>query len=129
MERMELALKQDVLKEIREGQGRLLLHDEKEIKPGHFEIVPIWETVRGDEVKTPKEIYEEVIREGYQVDYLRVAIVSYLHHERSSADAGRPTSRRHCLPRCRTLCAVWLAAWKTAVTSCKLIVFLRYSPI
>ncbi len=87
VERMELALKQDVLKEIREGQGRLLLHDEKEIKPGHFEIVPIWETVCEDEVKTPKEIYEEVIQEGYQVDYLRVAIVSRCPH---------PARRSHC---------------------------------
>lgn len=77
VERMELALKQDVLNEIREGQGRLLLHDEVEIKPGHFEIVPVWETVKENEIKTPKEIYDEVIGEGFQVDYLRVAIVSY----------------------------------------------------
>lgn len=76
VERMETTLKQDVLAEIRAGNGRILLHDEVETKPGTYEIIPIWETVEEDEVMTPKEIYEGVIKEGYHVDYQRVAIVS-----------------------------------------------------
>ncbi|KAK4685163.1 hypothetical protein P7C73_g4998, partial [Tremellales sp. Uapishka_1] len=74
VERMEVQLKHDVLKEIRAGEGRLLLHDEVEIKPGQYEIIPIWETVDEYDVMTPKELYESVIKEGYQVDYVRVAI-------------------------------------------------------
>nr|XP_031859044.1 uncharacterized protein CI109_005550 [Kwoniella shandongensis]KAA5526116.1 hypothetical protein CI109_005550 [Kwoniella shandongensis] len=74
VERMEVALKQDVLKELRAGEGRLLLHDEVETKPGTYEIIPIWETLEESEVLTPKELYASVINEGYKVDYIRVAI-------------------------------------------------------
>ena len=77
VERMEVALKNDVLAEIRSDTGRLLLHDECETKPGSFEIVPIWETVERDEVMTPRELYESVIRENYHVDYARVAVVGF----------------------------------------------------
>lgn len=77
VERMENTLKQDVLKEVRAGNGKLLLHDEVETKPGTYEIIPIWETIEEADITTPREIYEQVIQEGYQVDYLRVAIVSY----------------------------------------------------
>jgi hypothetical protein len=73
---MENALKQDVLNEIRRGDGRLLLHDEVEVKPGQFEIIPIWETLSEKDIMTPRELYDGVMRENYQVDYLRVAIVS-----------------------------------------------------
>lgn len=74
---MENTLKDDVLREIHHGEGRLLLHDEVETKPGVYEIIPIWETLDEKDVMTPRELYEEVMRkEKYQVDYLRVAIVS-----------------------------------------------------
>lgn len=76
VERMETTLKDDVIREIRAGQGRLLLHDEVETKPGTYEIIPIWEAVDESEVMTPKELYEGVVKEGYKVDYQRVAIVS-----------------------------------------------------
>ena len=78
VERMEEQLKEDVLQEIRRGDGRMLLHDEVETKPGVYEIIPIWETVGEDEVMTPKELYHGVMAEDYQVDYARVAIVSRL---------------------------------------------------
>jgi hypothetical protein len=73
---MEATLKQDVLREIRSGEGRLLLHDEVETKPGTYEIIPIWEAVEESDVMTPKELYEMITKEAYQVDYERVAVVS-----------------------------------------------------
>jgi hypothetical protein len=76
VERMEATLKQDVLREIRSGEGRLLLHDEVETKPGTYEIIPIWEAVEESDVMTPKELYEMITNEAYQVDYERVAVVS-----------------------------------------------------
>ena len=75
VERMEGMLKDDVLREIQAGDGRILLHDEKEIKPGQYEVVPIWETVQPDDVMTPKELYDQVMKDRYRVDYARVAIV------------------------------------------------------
>lgn len=75
VERMETQLKEDVLHEIRKGEGRVLLHDEVETKPGSYEIIPIWENVQEHEVMTPREMYQGVIEEHYRVDYARVAIV------------------------------------------------------
>nr|KIR85732.1 hypothetical protein I308_03840 [Cryptococcus tetragattii IND107] len=74
VERMEVAMKQDVLKELRQSEGRLLLHDEVETKAGCYEIIPIWETCQESDIMTPRELYESVISEGYRVDYMRVAI-------------------------------------------------------
>ncbi len=81
VERMETQLKEDVLLEIRRGEGRILLHDEVETKPGSYEIIPIWETVTEDDVMTPREMYEGAIQEKYQVDYARVAIVSFVRFD------------------------------------------------
>lgn len=75
VERMESQLKDDVLKEIRQHNGKLLLHDEMETKPGVFEVVPVWEEVDELDVMTPKELYQRIIRESYRVDYMRIAIV------------------------------------------------------
>lgn len=74
---MENTLKQDVLKEVRNTDGKLLLHDEVETKPGTYEIIPIWETIEEKDIMTPRELYDEVIKENYKVEYLRVAIVSF----------------------------------------------------
>jgi hypothetical protein len=73
---METQLKEDVLREIQHDQGRILLHDEVETKPGSYEIIPIWETVQDKDIMTPREMYEGAIAEGYHVNYDRVAIVS-----------------------------------------------------
>lgn len=74
VERMEEQLKQEVVKEIREMNGKILLHDEVETKPGVYDIIPIWEEVSEDDVMTPRELYEQVIAEHYHVDYFRLAV-------------------------------------------------------
>ncbi|KAJ1604262.1 hypothetical protein NDA14_007583 [Ustilago hordei] len=74
VESMELALKNDMLKEAAQRGGRVLLHDETEIRQGEFDIIPVWETVKEGDVLTPREVYELVQREGYKVDYARLAI-------------------------------------------------------
>ena len=84
VERMEVQLKEDVLREIRNGNGRVLLHDEVETKPGTYEIIPIWETVDYKDVITPREMYDGAVQERYQVDYARVAIVRCRTHARNS---------------------------------------------
>lgn len=56
VERMEVALKADVLAEAKSRNGRVLLHDEVEVKPGSFDIIPVWETVQEGDVLTPREV-------------------------------------------------------------------------
>jgi hypothetical protein len=73
VEGQEQQFKGDVLAEI-EATGRILLHDEVETTPGSFEIVPIYETVEEHDVMTPRELYEQVQSEGYNVEYQRYCV-------------------------------------------------------
>ena len=102
VERMEQTLKQDVLREIRQNNGRMLLHDEVETRPGTYEIIPIWEDVAEDEVMTPKELYQSVVNDNFQVDYQRVAIVSLRAFSVRVKLICRRTSKRLCRQRCKS---------------------------
>jgi hypothetical protein len=78
VEGMEKAFKKDVLREVRKMGGRVLLHDEVEERPGVFSIIPLWERVTEEEIMTPRDVFELMRREGYKVDYDRIAIVCLL---------------------------------------------------
>ncbi len=67
---MEETFKKDVLRELRQGDGRILLHDEVEERPGVFSLVPIWEEVSEDDIMTPRNVYELMTKEGYHVSEL-----------------------------------------------------------
>ena len=70
VEQMEESFKKDVLRELRAGGGRILLHDEVEERPGAFSLIPIWEQVSEDDIMTPKNVYELMSKEGYHVSTL-----------------------------------------------------------
>jgi hypothetical protein len=63
---MEQNLKIDVLRELRAGNGRILLHDEVEDRPGMFSIVPLWETVLEEEILTPRDVFDLMAQEGFK---------------------------------------------------------------
>ncbi len=67
VEDMEIKLKRDVLREVRKNEGRILLHDEVEERPGVFTILPQWEVVAADDILTPRDVFELMAREGYKV--------------------------------------------------------------
>jgi hypothetical protein len=75
IERMENSLKHDLIRELRAGNGRVLVHDEIEDPPGNFTITALWETIAEEDVMTPRDVFELMKSEGYRVDYGRVAIV------------------------------------------------------
>lgn len=64
---MEENFKKDVLREVRAGGGRILLHDEVEDRPGVFTIVPIWEHVEESDIMTPRQVFGNATSEGYKV--------------------------------------------------------------
>lgn len=70
VESMEESFKKDVLCEVRAGDGRILLHDEVEERPGVFTIIPIWEIVTEDDIMTPRDVFELIKKEGYKVSDL-----------------------------------------------------------
>ncbi|KAG8953141.1 hypothetical protein FRC04_003089 [Tulasnella sp. 424] len=74
VESMENRLRRDVQREIRSNDGRILLHDEVEDSPGKFTITAQWERVEMGDVMTPRDLFDLMVKEGYQVDYTRVAI-------------------------------------------------------
>ncbi|KAF9526356.1 inositol hexakisphosphate-domain-containing protein [Crepidotus variabilis] len=74
VEGMESSFKKDVLRELKLGNGRILLHDEVEERPGVFSIIPIWEDVEEEDIMTPRDVFDSVAKQGYQIDYGRVAI-------------------------------------------------------
>ncbi|KAH9957448.1 inositol hexakisphosphate-domain-containing protein [Russula dissimulans] len=74
VEDMEVNFKRDVIREVRAGDGRILLHDEVEERPNVFSIVPLWENVSEDDIMTPGDVFHLMAKEGYNIDYGRVAI-------------------------------------------------------
>ncbi|KAI0784287.1 inositol hexakisphosphate-domain-containing protein [Abortiporus biennis] len=74
VERMEANFKKDVLREVKAGRGRILLHDEVEERPGVFSIIPIWENVSEADIMTPRDVFDLMVHEGYRVNYDRIAV-------------------------------------------------------
>ncbi|KAF9243458.1 inositol hexakisphosphate-domain-containing protein [Melanogaster broomeanus] len=68
VETMEERFKNDILRELRQGGGRILLHDEVEDRPGVFSIIPIWETVSEEDIMTPRDVFSLMAKEGYKTD-------------------------------------------------------------
>ncbi|KAF8917222.1 inositol hexakisphosphate-domain-containing protein [Mucidula mucida] len=74
VESMEQNFKKDVLRELKAGNGRILLHDEVEERPGVFSIIPIWENVSKEDIMTPRDVFDLMTHEGFKIDYGRIAI-------------------------------------------------------
>ncbi|KAG8748240.1 hypothetical protein FRC10_007629 [Ceratobasidium sp. 414] len=74
VEAMEVNLKKDVEREVFEFEGQVLLHDEVETQPGSFDITAQWEPLTIEDIRTPKDVFQLMIQEGYRVDYARLAI-------------------------------------------------------
>jgi len=67
VEAMEYSFKKDILWEVRQSGGRILLHDEVEERPGVFSIIPIWEVVEEKDIMTPRDVFNSIVAEGYRV--------------------------------------------------------------
>lgn len=70
LEDIERRLKLDILDEARRYGGMVLIHDE--ISSG--ETIPTWMSVDEESIHTPKEVYEDVEKEGWNVAYWRIPI-------------------------------------------------------
>lgn len=70
VEEMEIRLKEDLLEEAKQNNGRVLLHDEKE----DYSLYCTWETVTNDTIQTPRELYRMMKEQGYKVHYYRIPI-------------------------------------------------------
>ncbi|XP_075094031.1 uncharacterized protein LOC107778927 [Nicotiana tabacum] len=75
VEHLEARLKDDILSEIRQSGGRMLLHRE-EYSPSlnQVSIIGYWENIFVDDVKTPAEVYASLKYEGYDIIYRRIPL-------------------------------------------------------
>ncbi|ERN03230.1 hypothetical protein AMTR_s00003p00177190 [Amborella trichopoda] len=75
VEHMEARLKEDILAEVTQSVGKMLLHRE-EFNPVSNEsnIIGYWENISVDDVKTPAEVYTALRNEGYNIDYRRIPL-------------------------------------------------------
>jgi hypothetical protein len=69
VEQMEERLKIEVLKEVVQFGGKLLLHEEDATSGT---IIPVWETVQPQNIETTSEIVEAIRNQGYKIDYVRL---------------------------------------------------------
>lgn len=72
---MEARLKEDILSEVRQSGGRMLLHRE-EYSPlsNQSSVVGYWENIFADDVKSPAEVYAALKNEGYNIAYRRIPL-------------------------------------------------------
>lgn len=85
---MEARLKEDIISEIKQSGGRMLLHLE-EYNPtlNQVSIVGYWENIFIDDVKTPTELYASLKKEGYNITYQRIPLTREREALASDVDA------------------------------------------
>ncbi|MBA0763451.1 hypothetical protein Gotri_012888, partial [Gossypium trilobum] len=75
VENMEARLKEDILSEVRQSGGRMLLHREEYCPSSNqSSVVGYWENIFPDDVKTPAEVYAALKDEGYNIAYRRIPL-------------------------------------------------------
>ncbi|GFS30572.1 hypothetical protein Acr_00g0012650 [Actinidia rufa] len=88
VEHMEARLKEDILSEIKQAGGRMLLHRE-EYSPAlnQVSVIGYWENIFVDDVKTPAEVYAALKDEGYNIEYRRIPLTREREALASDIDA------------------------------------------
>lgn len=70
LEDIERRLKLDILEESKRYGGLILCHDEV----GPDQLVPTWVSVDESVIRTPKEVFNDVQKAGWRVDYSRIPV-------------------------------------------------------
>ncbi|CAI8615290.1 unnamed protein product [Vicia faba] len=88
VEHMEARLKEDILAEIKESGGRMLLHrEEYDPSTNQSSVVGYWENILADDVKTPAEVYSFLKDDGYDIVYRRIPLTRERDALASDVDA------------------------------------------
>ncbi len=82
VEKTEQKLKQEILKEAKANGGKILLHEED--KDGN--VKARWVKVDESGVKTTKEVFDDLKKQGYNVDYKRIPVSDEKRPEAKDVD-------------------------------------------
>lgn len=83
VEHSDTQLKADVLAEAAKNGGRLLVHDEGP----DGKLVSRWEEVKPEGIQTPREVFDGLKAQGYNVDYARIPVADEKSPEPRDFDA------------------------------------------
>ncbi|KAJ4969553.1 hypothetical protein NE237_016254 [Protea cynaroides] len=88
VEHMEARLKEDILAEVKQAGGRMLLHQE-EHSPAldQASVIGYWENILADNVETPAEVYGALKEEGFNIEYRRIPLTREREALASDVDA------------------------------------------
>ncbi|PON43261.1 Protein-tyrosine phosphatase-like [Parasponia andersonii] len=88
VEHMEARLKEDILTEVRQSGGRILLHRE-EYNPvlKQSSVIGYWENIFAEDVQTPAEVYASLKEDGYNITYRRIPLTREREALSSDVDA------------------------------------------
>ncbi|XP_028052477.1 paladin isoform X4 [Camellia sinensis] len=88
VEHMEARLKEDIISEVKQSGGRMLLHRE-EFSPASNQasVIGYWENIFVDDLKTPAEVYAALKDEGYSIEYRRIPLTRERDALASDVDA------------------------------------------
>ncbi|XP_074303708.1 uncharacterized protein LOC141638201 isoform X2 [Silene latifolia] len=88
VEHMETRLKEDIILEVTQSGGRMLLHRE-EYSPtlNQSSVVGYWENIFTEDVKTPAEVFATLKDEGFDIVYRRIPLTREREAFSSDIDA------------------------------------------
>ncbi|XAR63978.1 hypothetical protein NMG60_11024154 [Bertholletia excelsa] len=88
VEHMEARLKEDIISEVKQSRGRMLLHREEYSPPSdQASVIGYWENIFINDVKTPFEVYASLKDEGYDIEYRRIPLTREREPLASDVDA------------------------------------------
>ncbi|XP_042502198.1 paladin isoform X1 [Macadamia integrifolia] len=88
VEHMEARLKEDILAEVTQSGGRILLHrEEHSLTLDQASVIGYWENILADNVKTPAEVYGALKDEGFNIEYRRIPLTREREALASDVDA------------------------------------------
>jgi hypothetical protein len=70
VEEMEARLKEDILSEAKSYEGQILVTDEND----DFTTFDLMLQVSASDVQTPREVFDELLEDGYNVQYERIPV-------------------------------------------------------
>lgn len=92
---MEKRLKEDIISEVAVSSGRILLHREEwNHVSNKSDIIGYWETITSDDVWTPSEVYANLKKEGYRIDYERIPLTREREAVAADVDAIQKRTQR-----------------------------------
>jgi hypothetical protein len=75
VENIEARLKEDILSEVKQLDGWLLLHQEEfNAATNQCSVLGYWEHIGLEDVMTPAEVYSRLKDQGYCIDYKRIPL-------------------------------------------------------